>query len=306
VQALRFAPLKNKKVSMSFGIIPNILIILSIVGILILFLRRLPEVVEEQGQLKIGSGVAFEEETRLGFQQLLKAASEKISIALKKFFSRIWSFALEAKDIQQGNPLAGKFRQMVSSKRKVINIGVQNSLKKADRQLEQGYLEAAEETYFEIIKKHPHEYNAYEGLVKIYSEQKKYEDIVEILEFLLAHNQTNDGYYAKLGSALLSLRKYPAAIAAYQKSLEFNDKIPARYINIGLCYKAMHKPEQAIGYFGKGVDLEPENRQYRNMLLDALVKAKRKDEARARVEEALTQNPEDSEFKARLAEIEKM
>jgi tetratricopeptide (TPR) repeat protein len=290
---------------MSFGIIPNLLIILCIVGILILFLRRIPEVVEEQGQLKIGA-VVREEGSKLNFSELMMLGIAKFKRAVASALKVIWSFALEAKDLQQSQAIAGKFKQMVAPKRKVINIGVHNSLKKAERQLEQGYFEAAEETYFEIIKKHPHEYHAYEGLVKIYTEQKKYEDIVEILEFLIAHNQANDSYYARLGSTLLSMRKYAAAIAAYQKSLELNDKVAARYINIGLCYKAMHKSEQAINYFSKGVDLEPENVQYTNMLLDALIKAKRKEEAKSRVEQAIEKNPGQKDLLLRLAQIEKL
>lgn len=288
---------------MSFGIVQNVLIILCVVGILILFVRRLPEVVEEQGQLHIG--LPSDEPRKINYSGLSRSFLSKLADSIDAVFKKIWHFMLEAKDLQQSQTITNRLAQIVTPKRRVINIGVYNSLKKAERQVEQGQLDAAEETYFEVIRKHPHEYSAYEGLLRIYTEQKKYEDMLEVLEFLVAHNPLNDSYFAKMGNTLLSLRRYTAAIAAYQKSLEIKDTVPARYINIGQCYKAMGKLDEAIGYLQKGVELEPTNAQYATILSDAYVKAGKNDQAEEILKIAAKNDPRNKAIKDRLAQIKK-
>jgi tetratricopeptide (TPR) repeat protein len=288
---------------MSFGIIQNVLIVLCVVGILILFVRRLPEVVEEQGQLHIG--LPSDQPRKLDYSALSRSFLTRLADGFDTVFRKIWHFMLEAKDLKQGQNITNRLAQIVAPKRRVINIGVYNSLKKAERQAEQGQPDAAEETYFEIIRKHPHEYSAYEGLLRIYTEQRKYDDMLEVLEFLVTHNPLNDAYLAKMGNTLLSLRRYTAAIAAYQKSLEIRDTVPARYINIGQCYKAMGQLDQAISYLAKGVDLEPTNIQYATILSDTLVKAGKNDQAEEVLKSAAKNDPRNKAIRDRLAQIKK-
>jgi tetratricopeptide (TPR) repeat protein len=288
---------------MSFGIIQNVLIVLCVVGILILFVRKLPEVVEEQGQLHIG--LSADEPKKIDYSGLSRSFLSKLGYSFDMLFKKIWHFMLEAKDLQQTQTITNRLAQIVTPKRRVINIGVYNALKKAERQVEQNQLDLAEETYFEVIRKHPHEYSAYEGLLRIYTEQKKYDDLLEVLEFLVAHNPLNDSYYAKMGNTLLSLRRYTAAIAAYQKSLEIKDTVPARYINIGQCYKAMGKLDQAIGYLQKGADLEPTNIQYATILADALIKAGKNEQAEVVLKDAAKNDPRNKAIRERLAQIKK-
>jgi tetratricopeptide (TPR) repeat protein len=288
---------------MSFALIPNLIIILCVVGILALFLRRLPEVVHEEGQMSLTSIIDLNHKSKTSKEHL-----QSIWVFLKRisvgWVKKLWHYMLEAKDLQQGQVLASRFAKMVSpSRKRVINIGVFNTLKKAERQIEQGQLEAAEQTYFEIIRKHPHEYAAYEGLLKIYTEQKNYEDIFEILEFLITHNPTNDLYHARLGNALLILRRYKEAIQAYTKAIELNSLIPARYINIGLAYKGLEDYENAKLFFQKGVDFEPKNVQYLLMLTDLLVKMDEKNQAVTKLEEYLSRDPNNKQVATKLAQI---
>jgi tetratricopeptide (TPR) repeat protein len=210
---------------------------------------------------------------------------------------------LEAKDLKQSQILASKFASFVKPKGKVINIGAYNSIKKAERLFKDGDSDQAEQTYIQVIRKHPHEYTAYEGLIKIYFKQKKYDDIMEILEFLVSHNPTNDVYLAQLGNAYLSTRRFNDAIKVYEKSLELNELIPARFVNLGLAQQGAGKLVDAKINFKKAVDLDPSNMQYLMILVDALVKLDDKNAAIESLNAANQRDPENVEVKQKLIEI---
>ena len=253
-----------------FQFIANLVLILCALGILVVFLRRIPEVVEEKGQLQFASPSAeVAAPDNLGFFALLKS----LGLSIKDFFAfiggSIWHFMLEAKDLKQSNILASKFASLVKPHNRVINIGAFNSIKKADRLLKEGQLDEAEQTYIQVIRKHPHEYYAYEGLIKIYFKQKKYDDVQEILEFLVKHNPNNDLYLAQLGNVYLSTRRFRDAIEVYEKSLAINDLIPARFVNLGLAQQGAGDLESARKNFEKAVELDPTNKQYAEILASA-------------------------------------
>ncbi|MDB4940344.1 MAG: Tetratricopeptide 2 repeat-containing protein [Candidatus Doudnabacteria bacterium] len=278
---------------MSFQFIANLIIVLCVLGILVIFLRRIPEVVEENGQLQFGGSAG---------------SSEPSESAVYSFFvgiiNKIWHFMLEAKDLKQGQILASKFASFVKPKARVINIGAYNSIGKAARLFQEGKDEESEQTYIQVIRKHPHEYSAYEGLIKIYFKQKKYDDIIEILEYLVSHNPQNDSYLAQLGNANLSLRKYDEAVRAYEKALALNSSIPARFVNLGLSLQGAGRLGQAIESFQKAVDLDPANMQYLVIFADALLKKGDKDAAIEMLSAANNRYPENLEIQQKLVEIQ--
>ncbi len=251
-----------------FQFVANLILILCVLGILVVFLRRLPEVVEEKGQLQFAAP-SSEPTDDLSFTALLKSLGNSIAGLLAAIGGAIWHFMLEAKDLKQSQILASKFASLVKPKNRVINIGAFNSIKKADRLLKEGQLEDAEQMYIQVIRKHPHEYYAYEGLIKIYFKQKRYDDVTEILEFLVKHNPENDLYLAQLGNVYLSTRRYRDAIEVYEKSLALNDLIPARFVNLGLAMQGTGDKQGAIKHFAKAVELDPSNEQYAKILAEA-------------------------------------
>ncbi len=257
---------------MSFTFFANLIIILCVLGILVIFLRRIPEVVQEAGQLQFGNRRVVPLTAPAGNWNMsapLKFLGRVIKELVYTIARKVWHFMVEAKDLKQGQILAAKFSSLVRPRSRVINIGVLNTIKKADRLLAEGSLDEAEESYIQVIRKHPHEYMAYEGLLKIYFKQKKYDDITEILEFLVSHNPQNDLYLAQLGNVFISTRRFPEAIGAYQKSLSFNELVPARFVNLGLAFQGAGDVENAKVNFQKAVDLDPTNMQYLQILEEA-------------------------------------
>ena len=290
---------------MSLQIIPNIIIFVSLFGIVLLFVRRLPEALEE------GSAATFSGGTSFGgiatFSEAMSVVAHKSYDFMKRFAQKVWHFMLEAKDLQQGQVLASKFARLMTPTAKraprVINMAAMNSIKKAESLFDQKDFELAETEYISVIRRYPHEYVAYEGLLKIYIAQRKYEEIIDILQYLIEHNPQNDSYLVQLGNVLLTTRKYKDAIATYQKSLQLNNLVPSRYANIGLAYRALGDTEGAIEYFRQALDLEPANMQYLTMLIDALVARGDSDEARAALNRALEMDPENSQIREMLEKI---
>ncbi len=287
---------------MSFTLIANLILVLAVLGVVILFLRRLPEVVEKE-KMQEGS-----ENNIVPFREKAAALSKKIWQNLKNglvfVLQKIWHFMLEAKDLKQSQILATRVARFIRPAGAAVNIGMYSSLKKADRLISEGKLLEAEEVLIQVIRKNPQEYVAYEGLMKIYIKQKKHDNAIEILEFLVKHNPQNDNYFAYLGNALLSTRRFSEAADAYTKSLELNDLIPARFVNLGLSLQGAGKSEIAKENFLKAVELEPGNMQYLLILIDSMLTLGEKEEAVQKLKTALEKNPDDDSLKEKLGQLE--
>jgi tetratricopeptide (TPR) repeat protein len=288
-------------------LISNLIILAAGLGILILFLRKLPEALQTKEQNKPDSSALV-----TNFSQTLaaKASGQQQSLhretaeaPVVNFFSgaakKAWHFVLEAKDFKQGQALASKFAQIMPSK-KAFNIATLSTLKKAEKLFEQNDLDEAERIYFSIIKKHPHEYKAYEGLLDIYQQQKNYQQVQELLEYLVSHNPQNDNYYSQLGNILMKRRKFKEAIVAYNTALAINNLVPARFVNIGLCYQSLKEFPKAAENLQKALDLEPENVQYWMMLAEVLGKLGEEERAKAVLEKAIKLKPQNKQTKEKL------
>ncbi len=296
---------------MALQFIANLIIILCVLGILVIFLRRLPEVVEEKGQLQFaqpaahGSADSGVELETVHFKSVIREVLNALKKILVSIRDPIWHFMLEAKDLKQSQILASKFAALMKPRGRVINIGAFNSIKKADRLFETGQFDQAEQMYIQVIRKHPHEYLAYESLVRLYFKQKKYDDITEILEFLVNNNPTNDMYLAQLGNVYISTRRFDAAVEVYQKSLVLNQLIPARFVNLGLAQQGIGQTAAAKENFKKAVDLDPTNMQYLMILVDAMIQLGERSEAITHLKAANEREPENVEVKEKLIQLDR-
>ncbi len=290
---------------MSFTLIANLILIFAVLGVVVLFLRRLPEAIEkDKGNDDVaGEKQSFFKKASSVSRTLSKKAWEHIKNGSIFVSKRIWRFMLEAKDLKQSQILANRVARFVRPGDRSINIGMYSSLKKAERLISEGKLEEAEEVLIQVIRKHPHEYLAYEGLMKIYIKQKKHDNAIEILEFLVKHNPQNDNYFAYLGNALLSTRRFSEAADAYLKSLELNDLIPARFVNLGLSLQGAGKSEEAKPNFEKAVELEPGNMQYLLILIDSMVTLGEKEEALGKLKSVFEKHPEEVSLKEKIQQM---
>jgi tetratricopeptide (TPR) repeat protein len=294
---------------MAYEIFPNIILFLAIIGILAIFFRHVPEAVAEgdvdnSSESGKNGGSEIQQKGFVGW--LLKIGlnlRDGFGVAWKStkkatgfVAGKVWHFMLEAKDLKQGQILASKFARMVKpSSLRYTQNSVHGPMHEAEELFTTGKYDQAEEKYFSIIAKFPHEYTAYEGLVKIYIQQKQYDNLEETLEYLVRHVPDNDSYLAQYGNALMSTRQYSAAIAAYNKSIAINELIPARFANLALSHQAIGDKAAAKDNFYKASELEPSNIQYLIMLADAMVALEQTEEALELLAKAKEMLPGDSE-----------
>jgi tetratricopeptide (TPR) repeat protein len=283
---------------MAYEFIPDLILVASAGGILWMFLRRVPDVVSDSdrpGQVSLD-----QHPVQPWYAQVwthVKAAGTWVG-------SHVWKFVLDAKDFKQGQIMAAKFASVVRPPtERVLNIGQISSLRKADRQLREEDYSGAEETYLSVIKRHPHAYQAYEGLVKIYQHQHAYDEITEILRYLVKHNPRNDSYLAQLGAVLLTAKLYADAAAAYQRSVDINPLVAVRFANLGQAYQAVGNADLAEKNFAHALDLDPTNVQYLTMLVDLWVGDGQSEKAAGRLKHFLKMDPQNERVKARLAEL---
>ncbi len=287
---------------MAYEFIPDLILVASAGGILWMFLRRVPDVVSGRSATSIPD-VSAEQSTDEWYVRAWASVKKFVVWATRP----VWKFMLDAKDFKQGQIMAAKFASVVRPPaQRVLNIGQMSSLRKADRQLREEDYSGAEETYLGVIKKHPHAYEAYEGLVKIYQHQHAYDEITEILRYLVKHNPHNDSYLAQLGAQLLKAKRYADAVAAYQRSIDINPLVAVRFVNMGQAYQAMGDFDLAEKNFSHALDLDPTNVRYLTKLVDLWVHEGEQAKATAKLQGFLKMDPENEEAKEKLAELAKI
>lgn len=75
--------------------------------------------------------------------------------------------------------------------------------------------------------------------------------------YLRNYPNAPDGWF-QLGHSNLMLKNYEKAIRAFEKSLEYyNYKEASAYINLAACYSALGRSPEAVEYYIKGFDINP-------------------------------------------------
>lgn len=262
-----------------------VILILSGLGIIAVFLSKLPLalIVRPPGRGRI-----------------LHAADGLVDYfwqKIKRLVHRMWQSVLEAKDIKPPTILTSQASRL----KKVFRIRIKESEKEpswlpevAEHSVNvqpgpaaaaEPQHKTAEELYLETIKRDPNNKQAYEGLGRLYLQEKNYAEAVEIFEFLTKAEPNRDIYWSNLGISLYSTKQYRGASQAYEAALKINSKIPARWINLALCFEAIDEHQRALRAINKALELDLRNTNYLLLLADVYLKVSN----RVRAEEVLTQ-----------------
>jgi len=74
---------------------------------------------------------------------------------------------------------------------------------------------------------------------------------------IINQNPSDTWAYNNLGKALLSIKKYEAALKAFQRAIALSPKYADLYNNCGLVYLEMGECKNAVDQFDKAIDLNP-------------------------------------------------
>ncbi len=230
---------------MAYQLLPNLILLLSILGVFILVLRRLPEATDVDKQ---EAEAHAEPQARLLAKGLPARAASRSRAAIAVNVKRIWHFMLEAKGLRQAPAVNYKMNKILQRKPAPPAHN--------------------EDYYLQLIKRAPKDLEQYNKLGQFYLDQKNHEEAHNVYDYLTKHAAANSDYWAKLGYSYLHLQKYGLAVESYEKSLGLDSSHPNRYYNLALAHSALRQPVEAVRALDKAVALEPDNDKYHQMLSD--------------------------------------
>ncbi|MEZ4180220.1 MAG: tetratricopeptide repeat protein [Candidatus Doudnabacteria bacterium] len=247
----------------------NIIFILSVVGAIVLVLRRLPEATSSQshdasgnknlGQSKNISGAIAANKVELLNKGLPLQSLSKLKLILAKQWHWFSQFLLEAKGLKHSPKINYGVKKIAS----------QDQLKADDKP---AVVIQDEQYYIDLIKRNPKDKTYYDLLGNFYFENKKFTDAANVYEYLTEHSPTKSEFWAKLGFANLYLQKFPPAIQAYKKSLELDPSFPGRYYNLALAYRGQEEWQLAFEAIKQAVELEANNQKYNDLMFELKTK----------------------------------
>lgn len=237
---------------MGYQIIPNIIFFVSISGIILIFLKHLPEakqIEESRESLNIVE--------KLEMKGLPTEQFSKIKSLVLLWLKKSWNFILEAKDIRYNSPTGYKIK-------KIFQNAPQLPALKEKFQKKESIL--TEQDYIDLIKTDPKNLDNYDALGRLYIEQKNFTEAKDIYIYLTGHSSSNHEYFSRLGIIHFSLKDYKLAAESFEKSISLDSTHPNRYYNLGLSRKLLGETQEALESMRKALALEPENQKYKDAL----------------------------------------
>lgn len=279
-----------------FSFILQLLIVLSIAGIILIILRRASHLPIAPHFSDLRSGALF--------------TASKTGQILARLARQFWHFVLEVKGLSK-NPklwhLPKSIPKIHLPKARLPFWGTADTpeyfLEKGRQALETEDHAEAERKFIKAIEKDAHNQEAFDELGKLYVLQKKYREAIETYKFLTKHYPDNAGYFSKLGQAYHNQKLYEQAVEAYEKSIELEPRNAKRYVNLGLVLEAENHLEEAILNYRKAADLESNNPQFLMVLAEALSKKGEKEEAELLLEKILILEPTNHLAREKLMEL---
>lgn len=245
---------------MPYNLVANLILILSILGVIILVVRRLPQAVGEHREEKTAR------ELEEGPDVLAEKGLPTINVSRIKVFGRlvwhkIWQFMLEAKGLKHAPKISYNFKRI---------------LKKDKDPETKPPIARNEEYYIELIKRHPKDLTYYDQLGQFYLEARKYSDAGNVYEYLAEHQPTNSGYFAKLGLANLHDQDFNKSADAYKKSVDLDPSHPNRFYNLALALQGEKHWKEAVKALDSALELDSKNKKYADLRFELESKSKSK------------------------------
>ena len=114
-------------------------------------------------------------------------------------------------------------------------------------------LQSAEQAFRSALQLQPGYAPAQFGLADLLVDQGREQEVVELLNALLAHDADNSRAYFQLGRINSGQKHYVEALRYYQKVLSLNQNTsPETWLNIGLVYSAQKLPDKALQAYQTG------------------------------------------------------
>lgn len=132
------------------------------------------------------------------------------------------------------------------------------NLQKAFALHKENKLDAAEKYYLQAINEDCNDYRICNLLGKLYIEQKKYENAINILKKGIGVNDQICDLWFDLGLAERNNNNWEESKKAYNKAIEINPKMNEAYFNLAYLYFNDSEPYEAVKCYEKAMELSPD------------------------------------------------
>ena len=270
-----------------YTFVPQLLIILSLVGIILIVLRRTPEL-------------------RFPIPVHLKNVENFLGRWLRIIFQKLWHYILEVKELSK------KTESLIPRHLPKLHLPNFTTLRKGsasvvisqgEAALAAGDQAAAEQHFINEIKIDPTNEQAFAGLGKLYLAQNKTREAVETYKFLLKHHPEKAEYNVGLGQAYYNRHKYDNAIAAFERALELEPDNAKHLLSLAMTLESKNHLEEAILNYRRAVELNAEDTQIILRLCDALAKKGDKAEAEQLLQNLLLLEPTNNIAREKLMQL---
>jgi tetratricopeptide (TPR) repeat protein len=265
---------------MSFSFIPFILILFSLAVIIVIVIRKFPQL-----SLLDVENIPEVKQLRHKDQLLKKKAEKEFEKTRETWKKRVRPVLQWLKRVQLSfRKYVGKIEREVT-RRKSATVSVredatlpaaeQNAvrtlLQKAGQSLEKGENDQAEEEYIAVIKIDEMSREAYKGLAEVYINKRQLVEAEETLKFLLQLGDADDQVYTKLGNLAEKKGEVDKAIEYYQQAVLLNDQISTRFVKLAELLKSINQNQTALEAITQALDLEPNNPKYLDILAELAI-----------------------------------
>lgn len=226
---------------------------LSFLGIIFLFLRRLPDAVNPP---TVDTPVSDQ-----NFNVVISDTEvpSEFNSKIRYWLHRIWVYILEAKNVKGGNQAGFKLKKIFRRQGATdFPIIPPFKPKRVDPN--------SEESLLAEIKTDPKNLDNYKLLGNLYLEKENYSEALDVYNYLVRHIPGDASCYGKVAYCMYHLKDYEKAIVNYEKSLSLDNSQPGRFYSLGLCYELSGNLNQAIKNITRAVEIDTTNEKYKQML----------------------------------------
>ncbi|PIZ94830.1 MAG: hypothetical protein COX81_02635 [Candidatus Magasanikbacteria bacterium CG_4_10_14_0_2_um_filter_37_12] len=258
-------------------IIPFILIILSISSLVILIVRKFPQL----SLLDVDTIPDAKEERKkdeIIMGRVKKKSTEKDSVWKKRVLPLVQKWGKLQLSFRQ---YVGKIKSDVLAEEKNKDFGgvagvlgvdvVRNLLNEANNAVAQREWQEAEKIYIAIIKRDTKNKEAYKGLADVYFVQEQLDEAKETYKFLLQFDPENESIFIKLAEISEQQDSLEDAVMYYQQAVMIKDNTPDFFVKIHELLLKLNEKDSALEAISQAVELEPDNPKYLDKLIEASI-----------------------------------
>lgn len=264
--------------------IPEIIIIVLLVGILVLLLRHWPET-EGVVRQQINVRKPLEEHERSHKRERPSPWSKIVSKSgaawetVRGWFART-PVAPDADpantplgDVPKPHPHHSAAKPVEHTEEKSKEESVDTLMAKAEAAQRSGNYHVAEEALVKAAASDPKNPKIYSRLGIVYLEQgENWDEAEEAFGQALRFEPGNGYVHNNLGLVLYNQDKYAAAAREFEAAVTADDKIASRHVNLGLAYMSLRQFNKAESAFKRATKLDTANQEYADLLQEAAAK----------------------------------